>query len=78
MKLRRPHLKLMYVLVPDAVLQIPYHLLWQLKYDDDSQAKTVKDTYFSLIEELVKEYSPPYAGGKEWDNRKRKKKAQHK
>ncbi len=70
MKLRRPHLKLMYVLVPDEVLQSPYQMLWLLKHDDP-QAKMVKDAYFSLIEVLVEEYSPPFAGGKEWDNRRK-------
>ncbi len=68
MKLRRPHLKLMYTLVPDEELQTPYQMLWLLKHGDP-QAQMVKDAYFSLIEALVKQYSPPYTSGRKWDNR---------
>ncbi len=68
MKLRRPHLKLTYVLVPDDELQAPYHMLWLLKHGDP-QAKMVKDEFFKLTEALVKHHSPPYTGGRKWDNR---------
>ncbi len=71
MKLRRPHLKLMYVLVPDDELQTPYEMLWQLKNADPPQPRMVKDVFFSLTEALVEQYSPPFKGGREWDNRKR-------
>ena len=68
MKLRRPHLKLMYCVVPEDELQTAYHMLWLLK-NGDPHAKMVKDKFFEVTEALVKQHSPPFTGGKKWDNR---------
>lgn len=72
MKLRRPHLKLMYVLVPDEELQKPHEMLWQHHHSDLDflQRRMVADIYLSLVEVLVEQYSPPFRGGQKWDNRK--------
>ncbi len=74
MKLRRPHLKLMYCVVPDdQELQTAYHMLWLLKHGAHQESsKMVKDKFFKVTEALVKQYSPPFTGGKRWDNRKKK------
>ncbi len=70
MKLRRPHLKLTYVLVPDDELQTPYDILWLLKYTDPHNPRMLKDIFLSLTETLVEKYSPPFDDGLELDNRR--------
>ena len=73
MKLRRPHLKLMYVLVPNDELQTPYDVLCHLHSgcaDGPHATRLAMDTFLSLTEFLVEKYSPPFKGGQEWDNRK--------
>ena len=68
MRFRRPHLKLMYVLVPDAELQTAYDILSHINQGCDNNLAI--DTFLSLTEAPTEYYSPPFKGGHEWDNRK--------
>ena len=72
MKLRRPHLKLMYVLVPNDELQTPYDVLAHINQGcaEPAEWRLAISTFFSLTEALVEKYSPPFKGGREWDNRR--------
>ncbi len=72
MKMRMPHLGLEWRLVPDADLQMAYDVLLHLYQADTDDGMTVaKATFFSLTEELLEKYSPPFEGGEEWDTRRR-------
>lgn len=75
MKLRRPHLKLMYVLVPNDELQTSYDVLCHINQGcaEPAEWHLAISTFFSLTEALVEQYSPPFKGGQEWDNRRREK-----
>ena len=72
MKLRRPHLKLMYVLVSSDELQDPFDILLRLKTGDwePIAEKMLKDMYLGMVEHLTKKHSPPFKGGEKWDNRR--------
>ncbi len=74
LKLRRPQLQLMYVLVPDSELQTAYDVLSHIRdagICDFHELKLAVSTFLSLTESLVEQYSPPYEGGHEWDNRRK-------
>ncbi len=70
MKMRRPHLQLVYVLAPEEELLGPYEMLWKLKHTHLSDPNMVKDVFFAMTEALVEHYSPKFDEGLEWDNRR--------
>ncbi len=70
MKIRRPHLRLTYALIPAEELQEAHDLLWIIKHSEPGRAKQAKDVFFGLTEALMLRYSPLFDEGLEWDNRR--------
>ncbi len=69
MKMRRPHLKLIYVLVPEEELQTSYDMLLHIHLGRPPFNLAV-DAFLSVTEALVEHYSPPYQGGRHLDKRR--------
>ncbi len=70
MKIRRPHLRLVYCLVPGRELKASRDLLWLIEHTEPERAKHAKDVFFGLTEALMIRYSPIFDEGLEWDNRR--------
>ncbi len=70
----RPQLRTeWYSKAPIGELQTPHDVLVHIgtACGDPHDWKLAIDTFLSLTEALLEQYSPPFRGGYEWDNRRK-------
>ena len=69
-----PGLRLMYAIVPEDDLQIPFEMLLGVANLEGPENMLSVDCFLSTTERLVEKYCPDFKAGLEWDNRHKEEK----